>query len=204
MARKLLTGLAVLLLFVGLLYACRTPVLRWFATSLIVEDPLQKADVMFVLSGGGYDRGNEAAKIIQQGYVNKVVCTGGNPFVELKVFNIDTLESDMTVADLKRLNIPDSIITEIREGTSTKEEAEIILAYCTQNHIKKAMVLSSKLHTHRINEVFRKKLNHAGIDLIVRGAPSSRFNEMLWWQTEDGLIAVNNEWLKRVYYWVKY
>lgn len=204
MIRRLLVVIISLCLFCVLLYAFRAPLLRWFATSLIVEDPVQKADVMFVLSGGGYDRGNEAAKIMREGFVNNIVCTGGNPFVELKVFNIDTLESDMTVADLRRLKIPDSLITQIREGTSTKEESEIILKYCVKNKIKKAIVLSSKLHTHRINEVFRKKLKDAGVQLIVRGAPSSRFNEMQWWQSEEGLIAVNNEWLKRIYYWLKY
>ena len=110
----------------------------------------------------------------------------------------------MTVANLKRLSIPDSIVTEIREGTSTREESDIILKYCIKKNIRKAMVLSSKLHTHRINEVFRRKLKAAGVELVVRGAPSSRFNEMFWWQSEDGLIAVNNEWLKRIYYWIKY
>jgi uncharacterized SAM-binding protein YcdF (DUF218 family) len=110
----------------------------------------------------------------------------------------------MTVADLRRLHIPDSIITEIRKGTSTKEESDIILNYCLQHHIKKAIVLSSKLHTRRINEVFRKKLKDAGIELIIHGAPSSQYNEMYWWQSEDGLIAVNNEWIKRMYYWWKY
>src|SRR5580704_5662408 len=125
--RKVFIALAVLLL-IGLA-ACifKAPLLRCGATWLIVEDPLQKADAMFVLSGGGYDRGNEAAKLLAKGYAPKVICTGGNPFVELKVFDIDTLESDMTAADLKRLLVPDSIITEIREGTSTMEESDIIL-----------------------------------------------------------------------------
>jgi hypothetical protein len=134
--RKLLVVILVLVVLGGLVYAFKTPLLQWCATSLIVEDSLQKADVLFVLSGGGYDRGNEAAKVLKQGYVPNVVCTGGNPFLELKVFDIDTLESDMTVANLKRLGIADSLITEIREGTSTKEEADIILNYCENHHIK--------------------------------------------------------------------
>src|ERR1019366_2285354 len=112
-------------------------------------------------------------------------------------FNIDTLEADMTVANLKRQGIPDSLIVEIRDGTSTKEESKIILDYCKQNDLKKIMILSSKLHTHRVQEVFKKKLKQAGIEVVVRGAHNSRFDEMLWWQDEDGLIAVNNEWLKR-------
>ena len=123
---------------------------------------------------------------------------------ELCVFGIDTLESDMAQANLFQLGIPDSVIVMIRVGTSTKEEAKIIFDYCKRNNFKRIIIVSSKLHTYRVNNVFRKKLKDAGVELIIRGAPSSRFNEMEWWKTEDGLIAINNEWLKTFYYWWKY
>jgi len=202
--RRFLIIVFSLVLLMVMLYTFRVPELRWFATSLIVEDPLQKADALVVLSGGGYDRGNEAVKILHAGYTNKVICTGGNPVIELRVFNIDTLESDMTTANLKRQGIPDSMIVELREGTSTKEESDVVVQYCQQHQIKKLMILSSKLHTHRVQEVFKDKLKKQGIEVIVRGAPNSRFDELQWWHYEDGLIAVNNEWLKRLYYWWKY
>lgn len=205
MCKKILLAL-VLLIIIGIpvLYIFREPVLQHCATSLIRENPLQKSDAIFVLSGGGYDRGNEAAKIYKQGYAPVIVCTGGNPDVGLKVFNIDTLESDETVADLKRLGIPDSAIVEIRQGTSTKEESDIILAYCQLHHYTRGIIVSSKIHTRRVDEVFRKKLKQSGIELILDGAPSSSYDEMHWWQSENGLIAVNNEWIKRFYYWWKY
>ena len=203
MRRFLITIFSLILL--GLLtWVYREPVLRWFATSLIVEDPLQKVDALVVLSGGGYDRGNEAVKILHAGYVNKVICTGGNPVIELRVFNIDTLESDMTVANLKRQGVPDSVIVILRDGTSTKEESELIAQYCKEHQLKKIMILSSKLHTHRVQEVFKTKLKKQGVEVIVRGATNSRFDELKWWQDENGLIAVNNEWIKRFYYWWKY
>ena len=66
------------------------------------------------------------------------------------------------------------------------------------------MILSSKLHTHRVQEVFKTKLKKQGVEVIVRGATNSRFDELKWWQDENGLIAVNNEWIKRFYYWWKY
>jgi uncharacterized SAM-binding protein YcdF (DUF218 family) len=202
--RRFLIIVFSLLLLAAITYTYREPILRWFATSLMVEDPLQKADAMVVLSGGGYDRGNEAVKILRAGYTNKVICTGGNPVIELRVFGIDTLESDMTVANLKRQGIPDSIIIELKDGTSTKEESDIIAQYCKQHQLKKIMIVSSKLHTYRVQSVFKNKLKKQGVEVIVHGAPSSRFNELKWWQDEDGLIAVNNEWIKRFYYWWKY
>ena len=202
--RKFLIITFSLILALTLLYTFRERELRWFATSLIVEDPLQKVDALVVLSGGGYDRGNEAVKIVKAGYSHHVICTGANPVIELKVFGIDTLESDMTAANLRRQSIPDSDITELRDGTSTKEESDIIADYCLQYQIKKVIILSSKLHTHRVQTVFKNKLKKKGIEVIVRGAPNSRFDELQWWRDEDGLIAVNNEWIKRFYYCWKY
>lgn len=202
--KKLLIAFAVLLLIVGLLYAFRTPVLRAGSTMLMHEDKLQQADAIFILSGGGYDRGNEAVKLFNKGYAKQVICTGSNPVVELKIFNMDTLESDMTVANLKRQTLPDSNIVQIRYGTSTREEADTIIGYCKARKLKKVILLSSRLHTGRINSVFCNPFKDADIELIIHGAPSSRFDEYRWWQSEDGLIAVNNEWIKTIYYWWKY
>lgn len=193
-----------MLFALGLSLAFHKSILRGCATLLMHEDELQKAEAIFVLSGGSYDRGNEAAQLFLQGYSNRLVCTGGNPYVELKVFNIDTLESDMCVANLRRWSIPDSCIIRLKYGTSTREEFDTIIGYCLQLKLRKVIVLSSRLHTGRVNSVFRKKMDEVGIELILHGAPSSRFNEYLWWQSEDGLIAVNNEWLKTIYYWCKY
>jgi uncharacterized SAM-binding protein YcdF (DUF218 family) len=100
--------------------------------------------------------------------------------------------------------VPDSVIIEIREGTSTKEEAVLIENYCLQKQFKKIIIVTSKIHTYRVNDVFRKPLEKAGIQLIVHGAASSRYEEMKWWTSENGLIAINNEWIKAFYYWWKY
>ena len=204
MLRKLFLLFLFLLLTVAVLYFFRTPILRSPATFLIREDSLQKADAIFILSGGGYDRGNEAAKLFDAGWAPLIVCTGGNEMPQLCVFNIDTLESDMARANLLQLGIPDSVIVMIRQGTSTKEEFKIILNYCVKNNLKRIIIVTSKLHTYRVNEVFRKTLKDAGVELIIRAAENSRFNELEWWKTEEGLIAINNEWLKTFYYWWKY
>lgn len=204
MRRKLAILFFVVVLTGVLLFLFRAPLLRSCATFLIREDSLQQADAIFVLSGGGYDRGNLAARLYDDGWAPKIVCTGGNELPELCVFDIDTLESDMTRVNLLQHGVPDSVIVMIRQGTSTKQEATIIFEYCKRNNLKRIIIVSSKLHTYRVQDAFRKKLNENGTELIVRGAPSSRFNELEWWHTENGLIAVNNEWIKTFYYWIKY
>lgn len=204
MLKKLIFLFFLLVLFGVAAYIFHSPILNSVATFLIVEDSLQKADAMFVLSGSGYVRGNEAAKIFRKGFVPKIVCTGGNPEIEFMAFGIDTLESDLTVANIRRLGVPDSAIVEIREDTSTREEAAIILSYCQQNNLKQIIVLSSLIHTRRINSVFRKKFEEAGIKLIVRGAHMEDAPKIPWWQDEESMIEVNNEWMKTFCYWWKY
>lgn len=204
MRRKIIVTLLFLFVLGGFVYVFRVSILQSFATYLICQDKLEKSDAIVVLSGGGYDRGNEAAKLYKEGFAPLIICTGGNPAFEFRVFNIDTLESDATIANLHRLHIPDSAIVPIRKGTSTREEAEEILNYAKEHQYKKLIIISSKLHTYRVNKVFRKDMKKAGIQLFVHGCFNSRFDEMHWWQDEDGLIAVNNEWIKTVYYWLKY
>jgi uncharacterized SAM-binding protein YcdF (DUF218 family) len=201
--RKLFIFLLILLLLIGGLYILRNPILRSFATFLIHEDPLQPADVMIVLSGGGFDRGNEAVKVYERGFASRIVCTGGNPVIEMKVFGLDTLECDMTAANLRLHHIPDSVIVFLCEGTSTREEAAIIRDYCLANDIKKVILISSLLHTGRAKETFYNRLHPHGIEVMMHGAPSSRFDEMHWWHSENGLITVNNEWIKQLYYWMR-
>ena len=204
MLRKIFILLLPLVFTCVTIYIFRAPVLRSFATFLIREDSLQKADAIFILSGGAYDRGNEAAKLFDAGWAPRIICTGGNEIPMLCVFDIDTLESDMARCNLLQLGIPDSIIVMVRMGTSTKEEFKIIKKFCAEHRYKRIIIVTSKLHTYRVDNVFRNPLHDSDIELIIRGAPSSRFNELEWWQSEEGLIAVNNEWLKTFYYWWKY
>jgi hypothetical protein len=66
------------------------------------------------------------------------------------------------------------------------------------------MVVSDKYHTNRINYAFRHLYKDAGIELILRGAHSSQYLENLWWASETGLLMVNNEYVKLIYYYIKY
>lgn len=202
--KKLLIKLGVVLAVLLLLFLLRYPIMRGFGNWLIVEDELQKVEALFVLSGGPLDRGNEAVNIYNKGHVQQIVCTGENIPHDFEAVGIKYLESEITRINISRQNVPVENIILIKKGTSTFEEAEEILAYCEQHQLKKVMVLSSRFHTRRINWVLRHQFDDAGIELVLRGAPSSAYNESRWWENEHGLIALNNEYIKIVYYWIKY
>lgn len=172
---------------------------------LIVEDPLKEVDAIFLLGGGPFDRGSEAAKLYKAGYTKKIVCTGGQVSNLLKSLNLYHKEAEVARINLVKNNgVPKRHVIELSEGTSTKEESEIILRYCLEEGLDTVMILSSKFHTRRVNNVFRPVLEDAGIVILIRGAPSSLYDESLWWEDESGLIMVNNEYVKLGYYFLKY
>ena len=196
----LLASLAILILIYGL----RANILKGFARFLIVENEFVQVEYAFVLSGNAFDRGNKAAELYHKGKVATFVCTGANISNDIKSLGLDTLESDLTHLQLLKNGVPETQIINFSKGTSTIEEADFILSYCLENGIIEVVVISSKFHTRRVYQVFRDKFAKQGIDVFIAGAASSRYIEEEWWENEYGLIALNNEYLKQLYYLMKY
>ena len=202
--KKLLVALGTFIILLGILFLFRVPILHALGNVLICEEPVEKVQAIFVLSGGPLDRGGEAAKLYGAGISKRVICTGSNTPADFAALGITYLESEITRIYMMHEGVPDSSIDLIKKGTSTREEEECILDYCKKNNLNNVMVVSSKFHTRRICRTFNKAFSNAHIHLIIHGASSSTYDENNWWKREDGLIAVNNEYIKILYYWVKY
>lgn len=186
-----------------LLFLARIPLLRFVGNRLVYEDKMEKVEALFVLSGDPWDRGNEAVRLYQAGFAEKIVCTGENVPRLFLIANIQYPESELTQMNIISQGVAAADVELLCSGTSTKEEADYILEYCREHHIETAAVVSTKFHTGRIQNTFSKKFKEAGIHLIIRGAPSSAYDENYWWRSESGLIFVNNEYIKMMYYRAK-
>lgn len=194
--------LIIFLFFIA--YLCRVPLMESAAKYLIRFDGLEKVEVAFVLGGSSMDRGKEAASIYQDGWFPQLVSTGENIPSVLEIKGIMESEAELTKQQLVSAGVHPSICIILNRGTSTMEEAEAILEYCERHGHKKIMIISNKFHLRRIHWVFRSMFKEKGIDIVLHGAASSRYDEYRWWQSEEGLIATNNEYMKLGYYWWKY
>ena len=187
-----------------LLYFFRHPLMRCVGNYLIEEDELQRTEALFVLSGNAESRAKESAKLLRSAYAPLAICTGEVVPDLFKEVGIEMNEAELSRSKLLTVGIANEKIRLLPIGTSTREEADAILAYCKDNRIRKIMVVSDKFHTNRINYAFRDKFENAGIDLILRGAPAINYSEDFWWANESGLLMVNNEYVKLFYYWINY
>lgn len=203
--RKLLFGvlfssLAILLI----LYLFRISILSAIGSYLIRESEPIPAQRIFVLGGGSFDRGFKAARLWHQGFAPQIICTGSYISGSIKSIGLEFTEAEITQMRIQSLDVDSGLVQVMNMGTSTMEESDIILNYCLINDWDKIIIVSDKFHTHRIRNVFEEKFRNAGIEVIIVGAASSRYNENEWWKKEEGLIMVNNEYLKHLYYWWRY
>lgn len=202
--KKLLIALVFIFMLSGTVWVLRRPMMRWLGAGLIKEDRLQQSDAIFILSGNPEARAKQAASLYRSGYAKRLVCTGESIPELLESFELNVRECDLTKLKLLEFNVPEATIAILPMGTSTREECDAILAYCKNYNLKKIIVLSDRFHTARMQYAFRRQFEDAGINLCIAGAPSTSYREEIWWAKENGLIMVNNEYIKLMYYWITY
>ncbi|NNE55784.1 MAG: YdcF family protein [Flavobacteriales bacterium] len=198
--RVMLTGTALLIL----LFIFRFPILRGFGNHLIDEDPLTHSNAIAVLGGNSVERGLYAAHLYDQGIAPQIICTGGNIPGVLEALDTTLFEAEITKQILVNAGIPAERITILTESTSTFEESEEIFNWCHAQGIDTITIVSSRFHTRRVRNVFESLFDHGTTVPVFSGAPSTRYDESEWWKSEEGLIMVNNEYMKLLYYLFKY
>jgi len=208
--KRLLWGLlvtgAVLLLLVGLAYAFRAQVLTGAAGFLVVDDPLQPADLIFVLNGDYNTRPFRAGELYQQGLAPVIVIAQAEstPAEKLGLVRNDT---DISVEVLEKLGVPPGkiVVLPVPGGvTSTFDEAIALRQYLEANDLHSLILVTSAFHTRRARWVVEKELAGLPVRLSVAAAPYEGFDETNWWKSENGLITLNNEYIKLFYYFWKY
>ncbi len=195
------------LLFFVLFLVCwwlRAPLLRGVASFLVKEDPLCHVDAVYVLGGASVHRGEEAGTVYRAGCSDRFRFTGEPVPTALEVEGLDRTEAQQTRLVAVRNGVPDSLALALNVGTSTYEEAGFILKDALASGCDTVMIVSSRFHLRRIAFVFRKRFREKGITVVLHGARNGDFEDATWWRSEEGLLMVNNEYVKLIYYWLKY
>ena len=201
--RKVFYSLVVLVAVLLLFYSLRVPVLRSFSNLLIDTEQPEKSDVIFVLSGAAYDRGMKAMELYRRGLAPLVVCTGGNLDGNMLALGREYPECELTRSALLTNGVDSGAVSSLPQGTSTDEEAQAIETYCKAKNVRRCIVVTSAFHTRRVHYVVEKKLERLGVETYLVGAPSRFYNPNEWWKSENGLIELNNEYVKLFYYLLK-
>jgi len=203
--RLLVAGFALLLLII-LAVGLRSQILTGLADFLVVNDPLQRADLIFVLNGDYNTRPFLAAKLYQQGLAPQIAIARSQS-TPAEGLGLTRNETDISVSVMEALGVPAGQIEILPFPggvTSTFDEAKVLKGYVDAHPIRRIILVTSAFHTRRARWIIDQELSPGPVSLEVAAAPYTGFDQTNWWKSEDGLVTLNNEYIKLIYYLVKY
>jgi uncharacterized SAM-binding protein YcdF (DUF218 family) len=187
------------------------PLVAWIgARLLITEVPLEKADAIVVLGGAASyeERSQFAAELLLAERAPRVLLTNDNtrgPWSESEQRNPFFYER--AVASLKSAGVAESRIEVLPQPvTSTYEEAVLVRQYATEHKLRSILIVTSGYHSRRalwtFSKVFRETTIAIGLVNVEPGNDSPP--PATWWLSRRGWGLVPTEYVKMIYYVVKY
>jgi uncharacterized SAM-binding protein YcdF (DUF218 family) len=198
------TALAALLLLLVIAF----PVAPRLGPWLIAEDPLVKADVIYVLGGSRMERPLEGADLYKGGWAPRILLSrqqrdGGE--IELSARGIAyPTEADLQRSILGSLGVPlDAIDILEDEQVSTSAEGRALVERAVERHWKRIIVVTSKMHTRRARLALRRQLSPRGIEPVVRGSRYDSMDPDHWWREREDLRFTLFEYQRLALYWLR-
>ena len=204
--RRLLVLLIVLLSTVGL-----WPILAWVAAEvLIVKADLASADAIVVMSGSStyLERADWAARLYREGRAPLIILTNDS-----LISGWDKKEErnpyfyELAARELQKRGVPESKIQVVSDiALGTYEESLGLRDYATAHQLKRLLVITSAYHTRRTLWSLRHACAGSGIGVGIDSPPPGWQTPApsRWWWHRWGWKVVAGEYVKLIYYLMRY
>jgi uncharacterized SAM-binding protein YcdF (DUF218 family) len=128
-----------------------------------------------------------------------------NPAKSITELGLTPTEQDLTRQILLQQGVPASdLITIGHNVSSSYEEALAVQQWLSTNQNQHLIIPTDPFHTRRVNWLYHKLLRDTPTQLSIQSVPQPQYSPSNWWQTEEGLIAFQNEVIKYAFYRLKY
>lgn len=192
MALRLRPSRGVLLFLAAaaaLFFLFREPLLRKVGWLLVDEQPLEKADAIYV-AGGDFlgHRILKGCELAKAGWAPIVYMSGAGWAYEQN-------EADLAIAFARRHGCETVRFQGLpSKALSTHEEAKDFVPVFRAAGIKKILMVTSNYHTARSKRIYQS----VGPDLVYLSVPtpSPDYDPDHWWQTRRSLRTAYTEWSK--------
>jgi uncharacterized SAM-binding protein YcdF (DUF218 family) len=183
-----LLSLLFVVVFCAVLYFARGPILRFAGESWIVEDALDRADAIIVLSDDNFyaDRATRAADLYRHNMAQVVVASGRKlrPYAGI---------AELMEHDLIERGVPkEKIVRVAHNAENTREEAQALVQQALEHKWRSVIVVTSNYHTRRARYIFQRVFP-AQFQVRVTGAHDGDFDPEHWWQTRQSLKELTRE-----------
>jgi uncharacterized SAM-binding protein YcdF (DUF218 family) len=172
-----LIAIVVAVLLLALLYLARHPIFRLVGEGWVVEDTVERADAIIVLSDDNFyaDRATHAAQIYRQGLAPVVIASGRRlrPYAGV---------AELMEHDLVERGVPkDKIMRVAHDADNTREEAKTLAQVAKQQKWHSVIVVTSNYHTRRARYIF-SHVFPKDVKIRVSGASDGDFDPERWWE----------------------
>jgi uncharacterized SAM-binding protein YcdF (DUF218 family) len=183
-----LLSLLFVVVFCAVLYFARGPILRFAGESWIVEDSLDRADAIIVLSDDNFyaDRATRAADLYRHNMAQVVVASGRKlrPYAGI---------AELMEHDLIERGVPkEKIVRVAHNAENTREEAQVLVQQALEHKWRSVIVVTSNYHTRRARYIFQRVFP-AQFQVRVTGSHDGDFDPEHWWQTRQSLKELTRE-----------
>ncbi len=172
---------------------------RW----LTVDDPLSKADVILVLSGGLPYRAEEGGKVFGMGYAPELWLSRpdspvsrmerlGVRFVGEEEYNREILIHESVPGTAIHI-LPDYVI-------NTEQEVEEVAREMRRTGKTRIIIVTSPQHTRRVKALW-KTLAGDNLTMMIHAAHDDPFDADHWWRNTRDILSVVRETLGLVNAW---
>ena len=186
-------------------------VLAWIAArALIVRGELSSADALVVLSGSStyLERTDWAARLYKEGRAPRIILTNDNVQSGWSVAEQrNPLTIERSAEELRRKGVPAEKIESILENASgTYEEALRLREYSVAHNFRSILVVTSSYHSRRAMWTLRRVFEGTGIQIGLDAPPPGiqAPSPATWWFYPLGWEMVPGEYVKMIYYWMRY
>jgi uncharacterized SAM-binding protein YcdF (DUF218 family) len=187
------------------------PPLAWAAAHwLVVDSRPEPSDALVVLGGSStYEERTEyAAQLFKQGFAPVVLLTddglrgGWSQAEQRNPFFVERAASSLEAA-----GVPAADVETLKPQTSsTYEEARLLRDYATARGLRSLLIVTSGYHSRRARWTFERVFRDTGVRVNVVAVEPGRQTPApaLWWLSVRGWRVVALEYLKLVYYRLRY
>lgn len=195
-----LTGALTLLLVVAV-----AAFLPFAGRFLVIDDPPQASDAVFVLAGARVERWLEAVDLYRERIAPRIVLSPGRmePAEEdlrrtgVRIPNDGEIARDAMI----QLGIPGEAIA-ILPGSldNTAHEAAALRTFVATTGWKTVTVVTSRYHTRRTRFAFAREFRGTDLSILVRATRHDRSDPRRWWRSRSDARFVINELQKLLAY----
>lgn len=181
----------------------RETVLLAVGNFLIVQNELEPADLIHVLGGGDVGRVDHGVALYKQGLGKQLFFTGGR--VEPRgMFNLPDSFLSGDYAELQGVS-PEDILLRGDAAANTYEEAVTLRDLLDkENAIHSVIIVSTPYHLQRARWIFNKVVgNRVHLQYALVPFAISQYQQR-WWEDKLSRAMVKNEYLKLLFYFLRY